>query len=78
MGGYMVKLKQKYNNIPVYGAELIVPMQESGRLLSINGSVLALRTERAYLFLPTNPVNPFFEQLPLPHRASGLTSHDFN
>lgn len=44
-GRHIVKLKQKYNGIPVYGAELIVHMDESGRLLEISGTVLPLRTK---------------------------------
>jgi Zn-dependent metalloprotease len=58
-GQYVVKLRQKYKDIPVFAAESIVHIDESGKLLYISGSILPLRTLNLSAPAGNVNVNPF-------------------
>lgn len=51
-GRHIIKLQQQYAHIAVYGAELVVHLDNSGALLEISGSVLPLKTQSYSTFNP--------------------------
>jgi hypothetical protein len=60
-GLYIIKLDQKYQDIPVYGVELHVRMDALGKLKYIGGSIIPVRIDESLFPKINTAPNPFIQ-----------------